>query len=481
VKVPFIIHVFNLFVLLALSVILLLTTVVRPYQFVVLTPLIVSIILYFKFRTNQKILALSFGLSISLALWIILCENIVTIDKLFGTRITRRLSLGQKLYDFVHIILKDESKHHFQQCCNDPLSYSFKPGSESRLIYDCDICGNPYQVVADEIGYLNQQQGLFNSSDQIDLFLAGDSVTQGYGVPSVLEFVREQIHVKMWNLSIMGYGPRQKINALITHALQKHPKWLIVEFFSGNDIPDSIDDEIRDSSHSFQRRLSAAHARRQLLASPIYGSLLDTSGTIFEQFGYYCENNFTLAVTRYLIDNAKLLIKSLFSTRKYQGSSLTESSKISYNFKDFAVTYPANPSFQIRPGKLAEWTRAGLKVTHKHYERLITELATSNPRPKVILLYNPSSYEIYRDILLDRRLESDRAAEIQLQLQRDFAEKYGWVFLDLTDPLRRELKKNKVWLYGRYDGTHWSLEGTAFVAAVLTEELRKVIVAEGAL
>ena len=264
-----IIHVFNLLALLALSIILLLTAVVRPYQLVLLIPVIGLILLYSVFHTNQNVLACYFGISVALVLWIVLCENIVTIESLLGLRITSRLALGSRLYSYVATHAKAEG---IQQCCNDPLSYNYKPGSVYRHTYDCDTCNPPYQIVVDETGHLNRQLGLINDNHQIDLFLAGDSVTQGFGAPGVLEFVKAHLHLNMWNLSIGGYGPRQKINALITYALPKRPKWLVVEFYSGNDISDAITDEVCDS---LLCKMNITEIYQRLSVHPIYRPMLD--------------------------------------------------------------------------------------------------------------------------------------------------------------------------------------------------------------
>jgi hypothetical protein len=48
----------------------------------------------------------------------------------------------------------------------------------------------------------------------------------------------------MWNLSIQAYGPRRKISALIAYALPKQPRWLIVEFLPGNDLPKEITNDV---------------------------------------------------------------------------------------------------------------------------------------------------------------------------------------------------------------------------------------------
>jgi len=327
-----------------------------------------------------------------------------------------------------------------------------------------DTCDKLYEVVVDETGYLNQPLGLMESSAQVDLFLAGDSVTQGYGVSSVIELLREKIHIKMWNLSISGYGPRQKINALITYALPKHPKWLIVEFFSGNDIPDVMGEEACERVNDFRCRFNSSEVWRAFLSHPQYGSMLDVESNKLEPLDFYFENYFTLAVTRYLMDRIKGAVRDVVVGKKNHESSLAR-----------PIIYPATANLPIRPERFANWTIAGMAATQRHYERLVTKLAEKEIKPTVILLYDPSSYEIYRDILLDRIPKYDQASEIQLEALRSFAEKNGWIFLDLTTHLRSKLKENTIWLYGLSDGIHWSLTGTAFVADVLAVELLKVI------
>jgi hypothetical protein len=116
-----------------------------------------------------------------------------------------------------------------------------------------------------------------------------------------------------------------------------------------------------------------------------------------------------------------------------------------------------------------------MALTHKNYERLVAQLATMEQKPTVILLYNPSPYELYRDILMDRDPAYDQFFAFRLEAQRSFAQDHGWHFLDLTVPLQRELQDSKAWLYGRYDPFHWSSQGTAIVAPVLKAELLAVI------
>jgi hypothetical protein len=221
------------------------------------------LILYLFGCGNQNVVAGYFALSMSLAAWIVLCENIVSIDNLLGSRITSKLRLSLRLQAYVDANITNRA-HYIQECCNDTLSYNFKPGSIHRMAYDCDACNAPYQVMVDETGYLNQRRGLWQTSKQIDVFVAGDSVMQGFGSPSVLELVRDATHAKIWNLSMAGYGPRQRINALISYALPKQPKWLIVEFYSGNDVSDAIEYEMCERLNDLRCVFNVAERHREL-------------------------------------------------------------------------------------------------------------------------------------------------------------------------------------------------------------------------
>jgi hypothetical protein len=465
------IDVVNLSALLTLGSILLLTSINMVYQFVILLPILALIILYCICHNNKNIIAYFCSLSLLMLLWVVICENVVYIDNLLGTRITTQLRLSWRLEHFIDTAQRRASI--FQQCCNDALSYNRKAGWIARSSYDCALCNPQYEVMVDDTGYLNGKSSSLQSNGQINLFLAGDSVTQGIGGPSVLEYVNEHIPIRMWNLSTEGYGPRQKINALITYALPKRPKWIIVEFYSGNDVSDAIEDEICEGLNDYRCRFSVPEMRWRSLTHPVYKMLLDTSPYIFELFNYLSANNLTLAVTRYTVDSIKNTVKKRLTARSTQDLPLTEFSRRKYNFTD--VSHPAHSNLSIRDEKLMDWVRAGIGVTHKHYERLVAILAGIEYKPTIILLYNPSAYEIYRDLLLDRNPAYDKISAFQREAQKSFAERQGWTFIDLTTPLRNKLQEDTMWIYGRYDGTHWSPQGTVWVAAVLTTELAKVI------
>ena len=99
-------HILNFVGLFTLGI-LLLGVAIRPYQLVLLLPVLLLGILYWRFRGNPDVVAWYFALSLSVGFWIVICENIVTIDNALGTRISARLELGMKLHSYVDANIKD--------------------------------------------------------------------------------------------------------------------------------------------------------------------------------------------------------------------------------------------------------------------------------------------------------------------------------------------------------------------------------------
>jgi hypothetical protein len=187
----------------------------------------------------------------------------------------------------------------------------------------------------------------------------------------------------------------------------------------------------------------------------------------FELFEDYVDESLTLAATRYYVDRLKSFLRANVAVpAQAQGHTSAQPP---------AISVPATTGYKLGPGQLLHWTQAGMRETHKQYGRLVAEIARLETKPVVILLYNPSCYEIYRDILVDRQPEYDQVSEFQMEAQKAFAAANGWQFIDLTAPLRKKLERSKSWIYGKNDSTHWSHQGTAIVAEVMTEELKRVM------
>jgi hypothetical protein len=465
-EIPPIIHVVNVVALLLGGLILLLTAVARAYQLVVLLPVLVLLVLYWRLRTKPQVAAGYFGLSIGLLGWILVCEHIVTIDNVFESQISKSLSLDFRLGSYVDTTLHTKARRYLEPCCNDPLTWHYQPGSLYRTTFDCATCNEPYEVRVDETGYLNRHLGLMQSHQQIDLFVAGDSVLQGMGVPSVIEALQAQLPVRMWNLSIQAYGPRQKISALIAYALPKQPRWLIVEFLAGNDLHEAIRDDVCESMGDFRCRYNLREVRQRLAQHPIYPTIFEVSAAPTDMFATFADvttHNLTLATTRYLIDALKDAIKTTYREHAAPAASPPVGERVT-GFE-----------FKVRQGQWHTYLQAGMALTQNTYERLVTQMERMEHPPTVILLYHPTPYEVYREIWQNPDSKADQTSAWLRETLSNFAQAHGWRFWDLTEPLRQEVQARHVWLYGEYDRSHLSPHGTAVVAAVMAAELENII------
>jgi hypothetical protein len=299
-EIPPAIHVVNIIALLLGGGLLLLTAVDRTYQLLLLGPVLGLLVVYWRLRRHPRVVAGYVGMAMALFGWILLCEQLVTLDNVLGPQISRHLRLGVRLETSVLRTLHTGDLIERDPCCGDPLTWHYRPGSRYRTTFDCPTCNPPYELTADESGHLNQPRGLLQRSPQIELFVAGDSVLQGRGVPSVVEWLRPQLPLRMWNLSIEAYGPRQKVNAALTYALPKAPQWLLVEFYAGNDLAEAIRDDVSASGGDYRYRYNTPEVRRRIAHHPVYHTLFEVPTDVWARVADVSTENLTLATTRYL-------------------------------------------------------------------------------------------------------------------------------------------------------------------------------------
>lgn len=476
-EVPPLVCNINLAVLGLLSVIVVPAAVVRQEQlFGLLALLMLLFAVCWMFRHDAGTMSAFMVLSLSVVLWILVCENIVRIDNILGTQLSRNLHLGMRLQSFVKENIESHKHHFIQACCNDSLSYNYMPGSIHRATYDCATCNDPYETIVDPTGHLNRQISLIENG-HADMFLAGDSVLEGTGVPSVVDDLNESLSSKTWNLSVSGYGPRQKVQALIVDALPRNPKWVIIEFFSGNDLNDAIVAQVCEGSSYLclfnVRERGRRLLRHQLLASMVYPPRQGSG--LFDEL---IENSLTLAVTHYLFDNLKGAVKSITGSSRPVEYDRTYKvgGRSGRRFSAPDVSDPGgNFGFFIRRERMLDWLKEGMRLTQTHYDKLAVAISMMRPQPGVILMYNPSAYEIYRGDIIEQDGEVDRVSEFYRKSLRAYAEKQNWEFLDITDSLRKEVLRAREWIYGKHDRAHWSEKGTRIVGSVLARELSTVV------
>jgi hypothetical protein len=486
IHVPRLLHSINVAALLLWGVLLLLTAVGRnKAALVILIPIPILLFTYWRLRARPTVVAWYFAIPVALLTWIVLCENIVLVDQVVGTRISKQLLLEARLASYVEASLDTGFQRELEPCCNDPaLTWHYRPGSSYVKLFDCPpTCHPPYRTTVDETGYLNEPLCPPQCYPRVDMFVAGDSLLEGHGVRSVVQHLRS-LPLRLWNLSISGYGPRQKVNALLTYAVPHNPQWVVLEFFSGNDLTEAIqDDVISRHGGDFRWRYNTPTLARHAVQDPLYARIFDIPNDRWARLADYCTENLTLAMTRYALDTLKGFVLHPQSLREWlrppdkpapprrlQDPPPRVAQVTIWNF----LPLLGMDVVPIRKGQDAAFVRRGLALTQREYDRLAIALAGRAQRPEVILLYNPAPYEVYRLLGMELNPRAEEIFSAQRDALRSFALVHGWQFLDLTEPLRN-VARTGVWVFGEYDQLHWSPQGTAIVADILRRELSKIL------
>jgi hypothetical protein len=280
----------------------------------------------------------------------------------------------------------------------------------------------------------------------------------------------------MWNLSIQAYGPRQKVSAVLAYALPKRPQWLIVEFYSGNDLPEAIRDDVCADFSDFRCRYNRPEIHWRLAHHPVYGTIFEASTDVFTRLADSCTRNLTLATTRYVFDRLKGALKRRVGPRPEPPSRPPDVVSAPHYAR---ISKAAWPPVRVRAGQWHAYLQSGMAATQQEYTRLATSLHPMTPRPQVILLYNPAPYEVYRGLGVEPDPRTDETSAFQREVLEAVAQEHGWRYLDLTEPSRRAVQAHQVWLYGQHDRSHWSPQGTTIMAEVLRHELSSIIGAGG--
>ena len=465
-KIPKLIHWINTIGGFFIWIVLTISFIESINQLVILVILLCLYLIFYYFLRKSKSVVMAIFLSVFIFLFYILfAQSLVYVENALKLGIVRNLNLDSRLLKYVNENVKGSARNDtFESCCGDPLFYRRTPGTMHRNAFDTNQ-KNLYSTVVDETGYLNTNRGFYSSNEQIDIFVSGDSVFQGLGGPSLIKEIKEKEGFSIWNLSTGGYSPSQKVKALETFALPKKPKWLILEFYSGNDSSEANEDEIcAEQGDDYLCRFNIPEMNKLFLKSSKYdGIVVSAQNIVIAKTKNLSRSNLTLALTSFITSRAKVLLKKMFFQKTLQ---LPES-------KPFVG--PGYSHFKVDSKNYDKWISNGLENTFQSYRQLLSRLASMPQKPQVILLYNPSSYEIYNGIEIERDKELERRASLQFEALKKFADENQMIFINLLTPLRRIVKNEKVWIYGEKDVYHWSPMGTKVVSKLLYEELKQVI------
>tara|TARA_B100001123_G_scaffold448991_1_gene612423 strand:- start:3228 stop:4697 length:1470 start_codon:yes stop_codon:yes gene_type:complete len=432
---------------------------------------------YYKYRQSKSLMASLLGVFGAFLIYIICAESLFFFENTFGFNRSERLELGVRLQRLaLHKQNPKMRSNYFETLATDKYSYRRVPGSVHRSRYDSGK-GDLYEVEVDETGFLNKNREFYNETDVIDVFISGDSVLQGVGMPSCVERIKGELapEYKVWNLSTGSYAARQKVNALITFGLPKKPKYLIIDFYSGNDASEANEDYIIELyKKTFEARFSVSEMKMLFERNSEFSNLVGVSNNkLYVTLSQLRANSLTLSMTRYLF------LSNLFRLNQLIEPEL-QTESVQPNF-----TFPAYTKYPLSEEKEThrKWIELGMKNTLRNYVKLIREAGSVEDPPKIILLYNPTSYEIYEGVKIDADSKHSFAAKLQQKILEEFSKKNGIIFINLLPRFRELIGRpgSKTDLYGIHDSTHWSKEGTNIAGAIIAKELKSILMSNEAL
>jgi hypothetical protein len=422
-----------------------------------------TLVLYrFRDTPNAPLVACSVGMCV--VLFVLFAENLLTFERVFKFRLSNRLQLSQQLFRQL-ADTADFRTDTFEQFGSDPLFFRRAPGSQHRARYDGKP-GYEFVVQADAAGFLNGDLDFYDRHSHIDVLIAGDSVLQGVGTPGVTDLVKAKVPFSILSLSTGSYSARQKVQALREFGLSKRPKWLVVEFYAGNDSSEIIEDSVCDAlQRDYLCRFDLELLERGLKVDSRYRHFgdFDSPAGWIQHIREWRSNSLSLALAASLAAR----VRRMLASDSHWAQSLT--------FHGEAITLPGFSHFNIHPDRYSEWIEAGLALSTKAYDELL-ELARKNDvRP--LIIYNPTSYEIYREILPRELILAgpDAVSRLQRETLQSYATRVRSSFCDLTAGFRERVKHGQRGLFGARDGTHWSELGTQIAADVLVDCLESVI------
>jgi hypothetical protein len=90
-----------------------------------------------------------------------------------------------------------------------------------------------YVLHIDEMGFPNSE---YNWRDSYDIVIAGDSFVSRSAPRTWIEILREQTGKSSLTLGAASWSTLNEIEAIKLYGLDKHPDWVILTYFEGNDL-----------------------------------------------------------------------------------------------------------------------------------------------------------------------------------------------------------------------------------------------------
>ena len=323
--------------------------------------------------------------------------------------------------------------------------------------YDADVPGDAFTVETDEIGFCNPR-GIYNREPKIDIITIGDSFTWCNAVSPQDTWTKrlsDLTGLSTYNLGKGNLGLYEYIQILKGFGINKHPKFVILNVYEGNDIGDAItyfQTKNKDSDENIDS--SKSRLEQSLLENPI--------GRHSYSF------NLIRAYIKYLYN--KIVRYSFNKDVNFRYSIVFPDKSISFNLEN-------TDKDEVFNAKQIIANNIEFNVFNNALESFVKLSRQHNFIP--VVAYTPSahtvydSYAIFDDPTLKDTLKS--FSYLQREYFKMKGEEMGYIFIDLTSSLQSAASSSKSQnlLYYRTN-LHLTRYGNEIIAKTLSESIKNL-------
>ena len=355
------------------------------------------------------------------------------------------------------------------------LKYKLKNTEQNSYVYDdfifyykegIPISKSDKDLISDKFGYMNKKNYLKNND--IEVLLLGDSF-----IPELTKAMKTSSNKKIYNLGIGGQGIfhwkyHYKRFKKFTNN-QKYPKIIILNFYEGNDIQDTI---------RAKKILKSGYKNSIYYPTNPY-TKIDSYNKNFSLFGE------TKSVIKYIIvrfslrEKIEKSLSKIFNFNKNQLQYLQENKIFvkKNTYLNNPVFYNSTCTIRISPGESlagADFSKNTSLIVLNDLMETFKILKSDNV--KIIFNYVPSVYTIYHNKLKNDKFFKNSFSTYKNNTQKltSFLKKNDIIFLDLTNELI-EISNVKPLHPCNSRETHFSDEGYMIYAELINKYLKENI------
>ncbi len=341
---------------------------------------------------------------------------------------------------------------------NGPPLRIWKPFTKVTY-YDSDVPGDTFTVETDEIGFCNPL-GSYSKATTIDVITIGDSFTWCNAVSledTWTKRLSDLTGLSSYNLGKGNLGLYEYIQVLKQFGINKHPKFVILNVYEGNDLRDA------DTYFKTKNKYSDEKANSSSNSYPKKSFLENT-------IGYYSYSfNFVCGYIKYL--DTKIFIYL------HHNKELDFRYSVAFAGKPISFNLENTDKDEVFYARQLLANNVDLNLFNNALENFVK--LSKQHRFIPIVTYTPSAHTAYSANVVFNNTKLKSVLKNYSNTQRNFfkskGKELGYVFIDFTPSLQSAALSNnsQKLLYNRTN-MHLTAYGHEIIAKTLSESMQNL-------